>query len=136
MTRTEDCDQHMWRANRAVWLADADAYQVRFVCERCLKVHVSHLNQRGELLPGHTFPNDEETHMGNTSTTQEHIEGGFRFTLARGSSFIAVKHTDALSNAVPYDMMEIPDWINRTALDDEGFRILCALWFTRMKGQS
>jgi hypothetical protein len=62
--------------------------------------------------------------------TMEHVEAGFRFRWA-GGTFIPVQHVDSVLASVPYDMMQIPEWVNVSQLDDEGFQTLCRLWLHR-----
>lgn len=63
----------------------------------------------------------------------EHVQGGFRFLLAPGGTFINVKRADDKFADPPYDMMAIPEWITRSALNEEGFQMLCRLWIDRQR---
>lgn len=63
--------------------------------------------------------------------TMEHVEAGWRFTWARGGSFVNVRPVDARTTDVPYDMLALPGWVNVSRLDDEGFRAVCGVWLER-----
>lgn len=56
------------------------------------------------------------------------MEQGWRFTWAPGSSFIAVRSAEALSDSVPYDMAAVPEWINVSRIDRDAFETLCLRW--------
>jgi hypothetical protein len=59
-----------------------------------------------------------------TTTTLEFTRHGYRFTLAKGGTFINVRPVEASMRSVPEAMIAVPEWVNRSKMTEQALRAI------------